>query len=261
LATEELLGGNAGRHFCCWEELNLWKFEQLEFESGIFGAPVGRVVSGDKNLFEMSQDWTSQGVWLVSARVDKGDIEADEDLIKANFLPIEALVTLERALPKFQVMPNGVRVAIDGDIKKSLLIARTAFKYDRFHADARVPNDAADRLKEKWVAKGFSGRSDAVLVVEIGGSVVGFSTCMVNGDTAIIDLIAISPDHQGMGIGKSLVQGVIATYAGRCRVIRVGTQDTNLHSLKLYHSCGFMQVTSQVSYHWVNALKASKELS
>ncbi len=238
----------------------MWKFEHLEFESGIFGAPVGRVVSGDEALFEMSQDWTSQGVWLVSARVDKGDIEADEDLIKANFLPIETLVTLERALPKSEVMPSGVRVAIDGDIEESLLIARTAFKYDRFHADARVPNEAADRLKEKWVANGFSGRSDTVLVVEIGGSVVGFSTCMVNGDAAIIDLIAISPNHQGRGVGKSLVQGVIATYAGRSRVIRVGTQDANMHSLKLYHSCEFVQVTSQVSYQWVNNLKALEKL-
>ncbi|MBL4615611.1 MAG: GNAT family N-acetyltransferase [Magnetovibrio sp.] len=231
-----------------------WQFDTLSFESDVFGAPVGRVVpchGGGDDLNALVRAWQTQGQWLVSARIASSDKRAALNLFANGFEPIETLLTLERDISPSAQMPQNARLVGEGDRNACLAIARSAFSYDRFHADTRVPNEAADRLKETWVANSLAGRADAVLVVDIEGQLGGFVTCMSDGDAAVIDLIAVAPDFQGQGLGKILIQGVLGHYAG-CKIkLRVGTQDTNLHSLTLYKGQGFDRAKSQVSYHWM----------
>jgi len=232
-----------------------WRFEGQDFESGVFGAPVGRVVAADdggEDLGTLAKGWGQDGLWLVSARMPLDDEHIAQDLYACGFSARETLITLERELDPAPAMPTNVRLAQVADRAACLDTARKTFTYDRFHADARVPNDLADRLKETWVANALDGRADAVLVVEDDGVVAGFVTCMVNGDAAVIDLIGVAPGHQGRGLGKALVQGALDHYAGRKKVMRVGTQDTNENSLSLYEGQGFRRKDFQVTYHWVN---------
>lgn len=226
----------------------LWRFTPLEFESGVFGAPVGRVAP-DPEGAELATLTTG---WLVSARIDADDQGAARELSDAGFKAIETLVTLQRPLSGSLPVPDGVRLAIGEDTDACLAIARRAFVHDRFHADARVPDAGADLLKETWVRNSLSGRADAVLVAQVDGQVAGFVTCMVNSDAAVIDLIAVGPSCQGQGIGTRLVQGALAHYTGRKALMRVGTQDTNTHSLALYEGQGFTRAHAQVTYHWIN---------
>lgn len=200
----------------------------------------------------LAQNWLSSGVWLVSARIATDDTVADGELRQAGFRPIETLITLQREIFPDARLPSGVRPAGAGDWSGCLDIARTAFSYDRFHADVRVPKAAADRLKAVWVENSLKGRADAVLVVLDRGQVAGFVTCLVNGDAAVIDLIAVAPGCQGRGLGRNLVQGALAFYAGRKALMRVGTQAANTHSLGLYEGQGFKPISRQATYHWVN---------
>lgn len=230
-----------------------WRFELLEFETGVFDAPVGRLMlepNGGEDVSSLAQIWRDQGVWLVSARLPEE--AAAKALGTENFRKIETLVTLACPILEDAVMPEGVRLATAADVEPCLDIARTAFVYDRFHADDRVPKAKADHLKEVWVQNSLGGRADAVLVVEHAGEVAGFVTCMVSDKAAVIDLIAISSRHQGQGLGPLLVQGVKAHYAGQRAAIHVGTQKSNVNSLSLYAKQGFQEMTSQVTYHWVN---------
>jgi len=232
-----------------------WRFEALDFESGVFGAPVGRVVlveDGGEGLETLIRRWMKTRAWLVSARVSSHDKAAAKDLTVHGFTALETLVTLERALSGSEIQPDGVRLADVGDGVVCMQIAHTAFAHDRFHADARISDASANRLKETWVANAFKGRADVVLIVEENRKVVGFVTCQVDGMAAIIDLIAVAPGHQGRGIGKALVQGTAAHYADRKAVLRVGTQDTNTPSLALYEGLGFARTRFQDTYHWVN---------
>lgn len=231
-----------------------WRFEPSDFESDVFGAPVGRIVPSDdgEGLGELVLGWAKSGQWLVSARLPLDDGPVTQDLYACGFSALEILITLERDLADAPHMPGGVRLARVADHGDCNEIARSAFIFDRFHADTRVPNALADRLKETWVANALDGRADAVLVVEDGGEVAGFVTCMVSGDAAVIDLIGVAKAHQGRGLGKALVQGALAHYKGRKSVMRVGTQDTNEHSLALYEGQGFQRTQFQVTYHWIN---------
>ncbi len=232
-----------------------WRFDSLEFESGVFGAPVGRVnFTGGKglSLASLRPQWVAQGTWLVSARIRDDDDSAAEDLHVCGFVPIETLVTLERPVSPAAHRPERVRAAEPADRAACLEIARSVFVHDRFHADERVPEPLADAYKKTWVANALDGRADRVLVVEVAGRVAGFITCMRHLDVGVIDLIAVAPAHRGQGIGKDLVAGMMAHYANCVRGLRVGTQTTNSASLSLYAAHGFEPVTRKMTFHWVN---------
>lgn len=233
----------------------LWRFESLNFESGVFDAAVGRIsISPDDGmaLSCLVRSWLENDQWLVSARIDANDARAAKDLRDVGFELIETLITLEVPLLEALDMPDGIALAADADRQQCLEIACSAFIYDRFHADSRVPKGTADILKRTWVANALDGRADAVLVAHGDkGEAIGFVTCMTQGDAAVIDLIAVDSGHQGCGIGKRLVKGACAHYAGRKNVMRVGTQQTNVVSIALYKSHGFSPIKMHHTYHWV----------
>lgn len=232
----------------------MWQYDPLAFESGVFGAPVGRVARkfDGMKLDAMVSDWKVAGQWLVSARVCASDTAACDELSSAGFERIETLVTLEAPLPETLDMPDNVIVAGGDERQACLDIARTAFSFDRFHTDPRVANKLADRLKETWVLNSLEGRADVVLSALDHGLAVGFVSCLSTDDAGVIDLIAVATGHQGRGIGKRLVQAAKAHYAGRKALMRVGTQEANSASLALYQSQGFIRVRTQYTYHWVN---------
>lgn len=232
-----------------------WRYDPLDFESGVFGAPVGRVVAdaSGRDLASLADGWRRDGVWLVSARIPAEDHDGARALADAGFVNIERLVTLERPLIADEDVPEGVRLATDADRAACLDVARTAFSHDRFHADDRVPDDRADTLKETWVANSLDGRADAVLVADHMDRAAGFVTCMVGEGYAVIDLIAVSPESQGHGLGPKLVAGACAHYGGRFATMRVGTQETNTRSLAMYERQGFVRVSAADTYHWINA--------
>ena len=235
----------------------LWQLTALDFESGVFGAPVARLSPApDGAGHKLAAALAHGAAWLVSARVAADDQAALEELRDAGFTVIETLVTLERPIEAGLSMPPGVRLARAEDRQGCLDIARTAFRFDRFHADPRVPGGLADRLKETWVANSLDGYADAVLVGAVEGRVAGFVTCKANADAAVIDLIAVSPKFQKQGWGRKLVQGALAHYSGQRPVMRVGTQEDNRQSLALYEGKGFVRIDAQVTGHWIDQGKA-----
>lgn len=231
-----------------------WQIETLDFEAGLFGAPVRRVtriLDDGADLVELMKGCVSDGVWLVSARTEQSDIEGSQELLAAGFKQVENLITLSRSLPRSLKMPKGVRIAKAGDEQRCLNIAKSGFAFDRFHADVRIPDAIADVLKEKWVSNNFAGRADIVLIVENQGNIAGFVSCLTAADVVIIDLIAVAPEHQGAGCGTLLLQGAMSIYAGQMKTIRVGTQETNIKSMLLYERNNFIPQFSQATYHWI----------
>jgi ribosomal protein S18 acetylase RimI-like enzyme len=201
--------------------------------------------------------WRRGGVWLVSLRLSEaraGTCEAA--LTEAGFRRIETLVTFERATGSQPPSAILVRPAQSADWLQAIELARGAFRYDRYHADPLVPDEAADRLKAAWVANALAGRAEAVLLAHWQGRVAGFATLLATAEAGIIDLIATAPWAQRMGIGRALVAAALAHYAGRRPVLRVSTQADNLASQRLYCGSGFAEVARQATYHWVNLERA-----
>jgi len=242
------------------------EFQIQPFETGLLGRPVGKLyVRGGWPLEErpasLTAGWRREGVWLVSCRVPEGS-PAIGGLEKNGFRAIETLVTFRRQL-RAELMPGGIAIAGPETADACVAIARRAFTNDRLHRDRRVPDGVADLVRERWIRNNLGGRADASFVARDGGRVVGFSLCLLDGDEAVIDLIAVDGEYRQKGLGRALVLGALAHYGGRARTMQVGTQADNLPSLKLYRGAGFVEAERQITLHWVNseAAPALKDLS
>ncbi|MGD2175528.1 MAG: GNAT family N-acetyltransferase [Candidatus Brocadiaceae bacterium] len=88
-------------------------------------------------------------------------------------------------------------------------------------------------------------------VAEIGGEIVGFVCTRLYRTTCIghIANIAVEPAHQGMGVGRQLLQAALEHFR-QCgmRYARVETMEQNYKGRKLYPSLGFEEVARQVFY-------------
>lgn len=224
----------------------------------MFGVPVGRLVpappAGAGGLGVALDDLARRGFWLVSCRVAEDDGAAIGALEAAGFRRVETLVTLRRNLAEAdRTPPPGVRPASASDREAVAEIAARAFRFDRFHADPRVPRPLADRLKAEWAANGLGGRADLALVAEEAGRVAGFNLLLADGVEAVIDLIAVAEPFRGRGVGRRLVAAGFAHYAGRSRAMRVGTQADNLPSIRLYEGLGFRPRLRRATLHWIDA--------
>jgi len=240
-------------------------FERLPFESAQFGRPVARLVlrgtpgAADaafaRRLAQEMAERKRAGEFLVSCRFPEAQADAmDAALRDAGFVAVETLVTFERAIEAPLAPPEAtVAPATPGDVDACVAIGASAFVYDRFHADARLPKDRADALKGAWVRNDLTARADACFVARREGRVAGFVLCLRHENVAIIDLIAVGRGHQGRGLGRALMLAAIAHYAGPGRRMRAGTQQNNRPSTALYTRLGFAVAARARTYHWVAA--------
>ena len=219
-----------------------------EFESRIFGAPVWKLphVPEMPALSRLLDQARADGVALVSCRMDEG-VPAG-NLEAAGFRRIEKLLTFERPLDDG---PGQVAdLALEAEAAACAEIGARVFTHDRYHRDPEIPQDVADEIKRQWVLNGVLGRSDAPIVARVDGEIAGFNLCLRRENIAIIDLIGVARPHQGKGLGRALVAAALGHYAGTCRVMQVGTQDTNGPSIALYERAGFVPVRAAVTFHW-----------
>jgi ribosomal protein S18 acetylase RimI-like enzyme len=227
------------------------------FETEMLGMPAAQLdIEGVDNgnlspAISAALDQAARaGTRLVSCRRPDSDIPVIGALQDAGFRVIECLVTLQCELPhRIAKMPERVRLATRTDADAVAAIASSSFRHDRFHADPKVSDEAADRLKGAWARNAVNGRADAVFVTEDTGTLTGFNACLVRGDTAVIDLIGVANGAQRRGFGRDLVAASLAHYAGKAQRMIVGTQSANQASLALYEAAGFRVKSAAFTLH------------
>jgi spore coat polysaccharide biosynthesis protein SpsF len=221
--------------------------EHQEFETGVLGAPVARLVSGEGG------SPPDPNAWLISCRVPAADTDEIQRRKDDGFREIESLVTFRRPII---AIPEGAspQLATEADFEACLEIGKTSFQFDRFHADPGVPNVLADNLKETWVENSLKGRADAVFVTRDGDRATGFNLCRIDGHEVTIDLIAVANDMKGRGLGKHLIEQALNHYVGKADYIRAGTQTNNAASNQLYLGTGFSEISQEKTLHWINTV-------
>lgn len=87
-------------------------------------------------------------------------------------------------------------------------------------------------------------------VAQIGEALVGFAGFWLVIDEAHITNIAVHPDYQGQGIGKSLMSKLIEDAASKgavCATLEV--RKSNEKAIRLYESLGFVQSAIRKAYY------------
>ena len=147
------------------------------------------------------------------------------------------------------------------EIEKVINIAETAFVYSRFHLDPLVSDDLANKIKGSWIRSYVAGtRGVKLLVAEEGGQPAGFLAVLESAGNYIIDLIGVDPSFQKKGIGKSLIVHFQRLYWEKAKRLIVGTQISNIPSMRLYQKCGFrISEIPYVMHGHFNSGKPNKE--
>lgn len=219
------------------------------FDSTILGGPVYRAELTEVVQIPYLEDSVPDDAALVSVRVRPDWINVMQ---LTRFREIERLVSFERPLSTGDggEMPEGIRFSSENDAEACAEIAGRCFSFDRYHADPELDNEAADESKRAWARNNLTGRGDAGFIAEFRGEIIGFNLCLRGEDWALIDLIAVAPEAQGLGLGKALVEAAVRHYAGLVPVLRVGTQTTNEASMAIYAANGFTKTAEMVTFHW-----------
>ena len=67
----------------------------------------------------------------------------------------------------------------------------------------------------------------------------GFATFFYFGNKKVV-FIAVNPENQGMGYGKTLIDFIASKYADEYSILQVGTGDSPL-TIPFYEKCGFIR--------------------
>ena len=130
-------------------------------------------------------------------------------------------------------------------------IAYSNFIYSRFHIDPHIKKKHADNLKKKWVENFFlNKRGDYMVVALHKNKPIAFLQLILKGRNLIIDLIAVSSNYRGQKIGTALIK--FASENIKSEKILVGTQISNIPSIKLYQKLGFNHFESDYVFHYHN---------
>lgn len=200
----------------------------------------------------LTQLQSKSGVFcFTKVRVD--DVARCTDLEDAGFRIIDTGVLFATQKPVLgePVSSITVRSARSEDRIPVREIARSAFRFSRFHLDPRISNQSANELKAAWAENFFDGkRGDKMLIAERGDQVVGFAQLLCpSPDLTVIDLVAVKIGFHGQGIGKALVAASDRTRS-RDGCFKIGTQLANLPSTRLYAHCGLTLESAQYIFHY-----------
>jgi ribosomal protein S18 acetylase RimI-like enzyme len=95
------------------------------------------------------------------------------------------------------------------------------------------------------IAVNFSG----VFVAETGGKIAGFVTVILDkaANTGRVSHLAVSPEHQGKGFGKSLLYHALKYIKGSgMKLMRIEVLAHNANAREMYLKAGFKEVAKQL---------------
>lgn len=220
-------------------------------------------------LDSILRECRADGIAHLSARVQAADLSSIHALEGHAFQLIDGIQTFTLSLADEYLVPGDVPTGVQigeyepWQLEGILDIARTAYRFDRFHADPELPDGAADRLHEDWLRNSCSGQAaDLVMTAFHGRQVLGFvtvkfdsSVCFQNGGRlATIVLVATAETGRGKGIARATTLAALSRLR-QCGIaaVQVGTQLSNIGAGRLYESCGFRLGASTLTFRKVLA--------
>jgi dTDP-4-amino-4,6-dideoxy-D-galactose acyltransferase len=138
------------------------------------------------------------------------------------------------------------------DLPEILEIARTAFIFDRFHADPALSPAIAEQVNESWTRNCCLGTAaDAVMIAQLDGGIASFVTCRADRQTrhGIIILVATAEWARGRGAARRASSAALHWFAGQgMKSVEVGTQLRNIPATRLYENLGFRLTRTSLTF-------------
>lgn len=245
----------------------------LPWDTGLLGLSVARMdvlpcVAGEGGLeiqgnliAAVVEDCLNSRIRYITTRVPAVEYLTIHAVESAGFQLIDGIQTFGCRLDRARLAPPGgvsARQLEPADIDEACAIARSAYRYDRFHSDPVIDPHRADALHESWVRNSCLGKAaDGVVVAVDCGHVAGFVTCKIDhaarehtgSAIGTIVLIATSSESRGKGIGLAVTIEALNWFREQgAGFVEVGTQITNVAAARLYEKAGFRYLGATLTY-------------
>jgi ribosomal protein S18 acetylase RimI-like enzyme len=186
------------------------------------------------------------------AKVEPNDLPALRFLYSLGFDLVDTSTSFDKPLQVGQSLTgqSEIRFATPEDVAQTVEVARSSFRYSRFHQDPRIEIQIANEIKAVWAGNYFKGqRGQAMVLGVVAGQVAGFLQLLYKGDTLVIDLIAVGHQYRRMGIGRDMI-AFAQTHCPPHQRMSVSTQLVNIPSMRLYEEMGFRFSNAQHIFHY-----------
>jgi dTDP-4-amino-4,6-dideoxy-D-galactose acyltransferase len=226
--------------------------ERLEWDSTFFGLPIGRVREGvvAREIGAAAQEADELRLsctYLLASADDDMLIDAAQE---NGFRVREVRVELERPVDGHPRAMGRLRRGHPGDLPRLAPIARERFRGTRFFADKGFPPDRSEGLYVEWLRRGLNDATEReTLMAE---DAAGFVVCHLdpNSRTGRIELIGVTADAAGRGLGSALVAGAGAVFEkASMRTAMVVTQGGNIAGQNLYQRHGYRTARTYLWLH------------
>lgn len=239
----------------------------LPWDCEIFGFAVADYRPGElpanraacDRLSRVFEAWTAQNaVRLCCCTVPATDRDWIAALPRLGFDYVD--FTLRVTLPGLQaaVLPEShisVRPAEAAEAHQAALLAADAFRFGRYHADARFPLQLANARYGKWIEyAAAAGPGSRLYVIGDNGKVDGFYHVTIERDTADLRLAAVAAPLQRTLLGFDLYSSTLAELkrAGVRRVVaKISAANTGV--MNVFARLGFRFSAPEAIFHWRSA--------
>ncbi len=219
-----------------------------EWLSGLLGFPAFHLRGAARSL---GIGDLPKGRSFIDAKIPLHKIEEIRHLQKLGFYFVDVNMQMRRDAKPLSIATGICRFASSADEDQVRHIAAHSFSVSRFHLDANIPNETANRIKAEWAGNFFrGGRGDWMVVAEEEGAPAGFLQILKWDDKEfLIDLIAVSEESRVRGLGRAMIAFAGRYCFGKSAAMRVGTQAANINSLNFYSALGFSFISASYVLH------------
>lgn len=222
-----------------------WKIDP--FDSKILGLNAAKITSIEtvSDIKPLVDDLRKSDVDYAVFRFQSSRVDLAQGLEKSEFILVDGSIELETVLQKSKSESESLDNASLEDLPRLAEICKRAFNGSRFFNDPEISKSKARSVYSSWIKNSINGYADQVLIYKINKLIAGFVTLKTNR----IDLIAVDPEYQGLGIGKKLVKSALKFLENKGFVkISIETQIQNIPAIRIYEGCGFRTVETYLTY-------------
>lgn len=237
----------------------------LPWDTEIFGFAVADFKPGNSHSVASRRDefvralaqWTGANrVELISASIPAEDILWVSLLQELNFLFVDStLEVINKHVQRLDIPAtrNPLRPATREDQAQVEHVAEGAFRFGRYHADARFPRALADLRYRRWLHNAFASLSPQSIVYVTGAPdhIRGFLHVNINERDAYMTIAAVEKSLQGGVIGYDLIAETLRNLKaeGIQRVhSKVSAVNTAIVNIAISFDGRFAPV--QAVFHW-----------
>lgn len=233
---------------------------KLDWDSRHFGFEVAKIAAGVSTgqEFQAALDYCrAASVRCVYFLANSKDVDSWTRAIGVGFRPVDVRVELDRAELVGSVRSpdeEPADLATEAELPDLLRLARVAFTESRFYRDKNFPPGKAEELFALWTERGVREPQFFTVMRRHESSPAGFLTGRVTDDgSGHIDLVAVSDELRGRGIGARLLAAALGEFRRRgCRAVSVATQGSNTAAQRLYQAQGFRTRSVHLWFHlWI----------